>query len=361
MDRPGLIFPPENLSQVSLEIILKNQSPSGAFIASPNFPTYAYCWFRDSSFIAYSLDLYGVHEASARFHNWAARAVNERSTVVGKALQLVKEGKPLGETEILHTRYTLTGEDGSREEWPNFQLDGFGTWLWALSEHKRMSGTNLPKEWIQAASLTASYLEALWQQPCYDCWEEFSDKVHLHTLAAIYGGLQACQELDDRDRSPVLEAIKTFIFNKGVVNGHFAKFIGSETIDASLLGLCVPYKLVSANHPWMQSTVGLIENLLYKGGGVHRYATDTYFGGGEWVLLAAWLGWYYVETGAVDSAQKILGWIESTANQKGELTEQVRATLLDESYFQPWIERWGPVATPLLWSHAQYLILKRLV
>jgi hypothetical protein len=22
----------------------------------------------------------------------------------------------------------------------------------------------------------------------------------------------------------------------------------------------------------------------------------------------------------------------------------------------PWLERWGPVATPLLWSHAMYLI-----
>jgi len=24
---------------------------------------------------------------------------------------------------------------------------------------------------------------------------------------------------------------------------------------------------------------------------------------------------------------------------------------------QPWIDKWGPVATPLLWSHAMYLIL----
>ncbi len=24
----------------------------------------------------------------------------------------------------------------------------------------------------------------------------------------------------------------------------------------------------------------------------------------------------------------------------------------------PWVERWGPVATPLLWSHAMYLIME---
>ena len=23
---------------------------------------------------------------------------------------------------------------------------------------------------------------------------------------------------------------------------------------------------------------------------------------------------------------------------------------------QPWVRRWGPAATPLLWSHAMYLI-----
>ena len=33
------------------------------------------------------------------------------------------------------------------------------------------------------------YLAALWQLPCYDCWEEFPDRVHPHTLAAIYAGL----------------------------------------------------------------------------------------------------------------------------------------------------------------------------
>ncbi len=24
----------------------------------------------------------------------------------------------------------------------------------------------------------------------------------------------------------------------------------------------------------------------------------------------------------------------------------------------PWVERWGPVATPLLWSHAMFMIMR---
>lgn len=343
--------------QRSIDIILENQHASGAYIACPNFPTYHYCWFRDGSFIAYSMDLVGQFSSAERFHAWAARAVNQRIDVVKRALQLVADGKPLGETEILHTRYTLDGQDGTREEWPNFQLDGFGTWLWALNEHRIRTNTSLPVGWVQAANATANYLEALWRQPCFDCWEEFSDKIHLHTLAAIYGGLQACQELDGKDRSNTLEGIKGYLFEHGIVNGHFAKFVGADTIDASLLGLSTPYNLVPRDHALMQATVHEIERLLNRSGGVHRYNTDTYFGGGEWVLLAGWLGWYYAETGQPIKAQKLLSWMESTANEMGYLPEQVPATLNDPSFYQPWLNRWGNIATPLLWSHANYLIL----
>nr|MBI2904378.1 glycoside hydrolase [Chloroflexota bacterium] len=44
-----------DLYRQSIEIILRNQTASGAYLASPNFPTYHYCWFRDGSFIAYAM------------------------------------------------------------------------------------------------------------------------------------------------------------------------------------------------------------------------------------------------------------------------------------------------------------------
>ena len=35
--------------------------------------------------------------------------------------------------QYLPTRYTLDGElEPEVDDWPNFQLDGYGTWLWAL-------------------------------------------------------------------------------------------------------------------------------------------------------------------------------------------------------------------------------------
>jgi GH15 family glucan-1,4-alpha-glucosidase len=50
-------------------------------------------------------------------------------------------------------------------------------------------------------------------------------------------------------------------------------------------------------------------------------------------------------------------WVEAQADQLNELPEQVPATLIDESYYEPWKKRWGENAKPLLWSHAKYIIL----
>ena len=58
-----------DLFQRSVEIILQNQSATGAYLASPNFDTYRYCWFRDGAFIAYAMNLAGEHESAQRFHN----------------------------------------------------------------------------------------------------------------------------------------------------------------------------------------------------------------------------------------------------------------------------------------------------
>ncbi len=346
-----------NLFQRSIEIILDNQRSSGAFIASPNFATYHYCWFRDGSFIAYAMNLVGQHASAERFHNWTASAINARTAVVRRAVAKAADGEPLTGADYLHTRYSPDGSEANGEEWPNFQLDGFGTWLWALGEYRTLSGRALPDTWQQAAQLVADYLAALWQLPCYDCWEEFGDRVHPYTLAAIYGGLRAHGHLAQIDHNTTLTAIRQFLRERAVVDGHFVKFIGSNEADSSLLGLAVPYSAVEPGDPLMVNTVARIEHDLRRGGGLHRYASDTYYGGGEWLLLTAWLGWYYAATGELVKARAALHWIEGQADANLELPEQAPQSLNDPAFYAPWRERWGDIAKPLLWSHAKYIIL----
>lgn len=344
----------------SIDVIQRYQAASGAYVACPTFPTYHYCWFRDGAFTAYAMDLYGETASAAAFHDWAATAILKRKQVVRQALMNVQAGQPLEPQNELHTRYTLEGDDGLKEEWPNHQLDGFGTWLWALGEHDRLTRAPLPQAWLTAAHLVADYLTALWNQPCYDCWEEFPQHVHTATLGAIYGGLSALAKIEHSHQfDDTLAAIRAAILEKAVYKGYLVKFPGSFTVDASLIGLAVPYNVFDLDDPLIKNTIQRIEISLLRGGGVHRYPTDTYFGGGAWSLLTAWLGWYYARTGSQVQAQAALQWIEAQATSAGDLPEQVPLDLNDPNYYEPWVDRWGPPATPLLWSHANYLILAK--
>jgi GH15 family glucan-1,4-alpha-glucosidase len=345
----------------SIEIIQSNQSDTGAYLACPTFPTYRYSWFRDGSYIAYAMDLTGKFESAARFHNWAAETINKKEKIVHRAIAKHQMGESLSEGDFLHTRYTLDGKN-SEEDWPNYQLDGFGTWLWALNEHLRQSGSEASLTQKHAAHLVVEYLATLWKEPSSDCWEEFPDHVHPHTLAAIYAGLQAAENLLDSNYELLLTEIIEYILRNNFERGYFVKFTGAPEVDASLVGLATPYKVFRLDDKRIQSTIAHIDATLRAGeGGVHRYSQDTYYGGGEWVVLAGWLGWYYAEAGEIEKATELLGWMEDQANSKGELPEQVPRNLNNASYYEPWRERWGEIAQPLLWSHAKYIILSKVL
>jgi GH15 family glucan-1,4-alpha-glucosidase len=98
--------------------------------------------------------------------------------------------------------------------------------------------------------------------------------------------------------------------------------------------------------------------LVAEGGGVHRYRGDRFYGGGLWLPLAGALSWIHAELGNAARAAQVLAWMEAAANKDGTLPEQVSRHLLAPGHLRPWVDRWGPVATPLLWSHAMYLIAR---
>lgn len=340
----------------SIEVILTNQDSGGGFIASPTFETYAYCWFRDGSFIAYALDLYGYHDASRKFFDWAANIITQKEDIIHNAVMKAEKNLPLGGDEILHTRYKLDGTENTEIPWENFQLDGFGTLLWAMEQHLMLSDLPPSDHLIQAAKLTAGYLSALWDSPCYDCWEEFRNEVHPHTLAAIFAGLKAVSRFTDQDHAADIAMIESFLRTRAAPDGYWQKFIGDPQVDSSLIGLAVPYQVCDPKDPVMVETITRIAAQL-NGNGVKRYATDTYYGGGRWILLSAWLGWYYCEIGEFEKAEQQLHWIECQANEQADLPEQVAIDVNDPSMISYWEEKWGRSASPLLWSHANYLIL----
>jgi len=354
-----------DLRQISLDVIRRGQAASGGYVASPTFLQYGYSWLRDGAWIAHAMDTVHHHDSAGAFHRWAATTLLHHEAKVDALLAKLRRGETLVEQDYLPTRFSLDGTLG-QEEWPDFQLDGYGAWLWVLVQHCRVINPALWSEVGPAVKILVDYLGALWQSPNYDCWEEYRDRVHTATLAALYGGLQAVSDYDtDLVSSDLLSSIRAHALTHGVGDyGGLSKFIPEDqtapgkTVDSSLLWSAVPFGLVNVNDPLFLATLAKIERDLYvTGGGVYRYGDDTYFGGGEWLLLAAWLGWVYVELNRLDDARQLRDWITAQATPDGHLPEQVAHHLLDASYYDGWVEKWGTSASPLLWSHAMYLIL----
>jgi len=364
----------ETLMARSRRVILEHQQPGGAYLAGPLMPDYQFSWFRDGAFIAYALMLDGEAapvgyggsmaaqwESAQSFHDWCVRIILQREDALERAIAQAAAGQPIDILDTLNSRYDAQGEVGP-EGWPEFQLDGPGAWLWSLAEFvDRFRLHPLPLEWEHAVRLTARYLATLWRLPCYDCWEEHCEEVHISTLSAIYGGLRAAGRLlQALDFSTTTQAIRAFVLEHGLTpTGELAKWVGCDAVDANLIAAAVPFRLLEPDDPIMERTIARIERELHApGSGVHRYLKDVYYGGGAWVLLALWLAWYYAERGATKDAATLIAWAEQQVDSEGNLPEQVAPPMLAPGHYQPWVAQRGPIARPLLWSHAQYLIAR---
>lgn len=351
----------DHLSVAGIGIMKANQDPSGAFLASPNFGVYHYSWLRDGSYVAMALSRAGEREAALAFHEWTALALAGQAERIEEILAAHRAGRAIDRRLLLPTRYLVTGavEESGGEEWPTVQFDGYGTWLWTLAEH--LGAQPLSAELSHAVRLAADYLVAVWELPCYDYWEEFGDRQHTSTLASVAAGLRAASTLvGEPGYATTADRVWSWVLANCVRDGHFVKGPQDDRVDASLVSLAVPFALIRADDPLYAATVATIAaELTAPVGGVWRYLGDTYFGGGTWVLLTCWLGWAQLAGGDADAARAQLRWARDCASADGWLPEQIADD--DHSqhpdWRQPWVEKWGEPADPLLWSHAMYLLL----
>jgi GH15 family glucan-1,4-alpha-glucosidase len=298
----------QDLARRSVEVIREGQAPSGAYVACPTFEPYRFCWLRDGSFIADAMSRLGEVESAEAFHAWVARVVLAHR-----------------DRDRLEARYTLDGEDDPVEEWPKLQHDGWGLWLWAQREHSLRHGRRT-EPYDEAARHVAGYILRVVHEPCTDWWEERVG-IHAATLACLGAGLQT----DELKAQALARA--------------------DERVDGSLLVL--PLLDIPAPH-----LVRRVEHqLVSPGGGVHRHPDDTYYGGGEWLLLTAMLGLAHLREDRRPEAEAALDWVAQRATEDGLLPEQAQNHLLSPSTWDSWVAKWGPPPCPLLWSHAMYLTL----
>ena len=347
------------LLQKSIDVILNNQDDQGGYIASPNFEQYTYYWLRDGAYTAYAMDSAGHTLSASKFHTWVIHTILHNEKKILNCIYKVEHHKPIQPAEYLHCRFNADGSE-ARGDWAYHQLDGLAVWLWTFGEHcLRLNKDKLCASEERALQLATAYLTALWNSPCYDSWEEDKEGIHTYTLATIYGGLEKISHLlPGEEHLATHKQIKTYILHNLQQDGRFVKSSLRDGVDANLLGLVVPFQVIPHTNKVFRQTLKVIEEeLLSPTGGLHRYAHDIYYGGGEWILLSAWLGLVYAQIGQRDKAAYQLQWVENQFSAEGYLPEQTSHHLLDESHYQLWHKKWGQIASPLLWSHAMHILL----
>jgi len=344
--------------QSSVQSILRNQGQNGAFVASPDFAQYQYCWLRDGSFSAYALDRAGEHDASTRYHSWVNDAVSGISEIIDSVIDMQERGEALNPSHMPPARFAL---DGSTvvDDWPNFQIDGYGTWLWSLGQHLDLTGgSSVSSELRDSASRVARYLSTFALSPCYDVWEENGDAQHTSTLACVYGGLMTAARIlkDDTYRARA-ETVQARVLESASEFGYYVKSSSNTDVDASSLWLSAPFAVVEPLDEYFAKTVSVIEDRLQLNGGIRRYSTDVFFGSGAWPVLTGSLGWHYVAIGDLESAKRCKEWIIAQIDEQGQLGEQFGGEEHDRPHYEEWVARWGPSAKDLTWSHAMYVVL----
>ncbi|HSE10264.1 MAG TPA: glycoside hydrolase family 15 protein [Nocardioidaceae bacterium] len=341
----------------SRALLRESQDPSGAWPASPGFAPYQFSWFRDGCFIAEGADAAGLHAEARRFHDWCANVLRREEAAVLRVVEALAAGQSPDDSSYLPARYRL---DGTRQidDWWNFQVDGYGTWLWGLERHLRRSGASVAP-FADSIEIAVRYLLATGRGTCRDWWEENREQTHVTTLAGVAAGLEAAVRMNTLDDELAAAAqqgaehARADIVRGGILDGHLVKWLGDTEVDASLVAVAALYDAFTIDHPVVKETIAEVESRLVDGG-VHRYEADTFYGGGQWPVLASLLAWHHSRAGDLERARELLDWVVSTADEQGLMPEQVPPMLAPDR-LKEWEERWGSCAHPLLWSHGMFL------
>ena len=353
----------EQLASYSNNLINSLQHDSGAYPASPSFSAYVgFSWLRDGAFIADAMSATGSFESAEKFFDWCSLVVSKSDLAIAKHYVNFKNQGTFDSSNALPTRFEFEEAPVPDEPWPDHQIDGYGTWIWALGEHlKRFpEATN---RWQNSVELSCRYLVASWDSACYDWWEENAEMVHTSTLGSVQAGLLAALEIGtlsletEQHARKAVEKISDTL-TRYCADGYLPKWLGSRQIDSSTISLLAPFNLLDPRDPIFEATMSKAKKQLLHGFGLHRYDSDTFYGGGLWPLLSCYLALAELRLGNRDFAEGVLVWVQSLADGVGNLPEQVDDHLIEPAKKDYWVKRWGTSAQPLLWTHAMFLRLK---
>ena len=368
---------------------LMTDEKTGSIVAAPEVDErfsrcggYAYCWGRDAAFIATALNKAGLTRMSSRFYDWALTAQDAD-----------------GSWQQRHYH------DGRLAPSWGLQIDEGASILWGIWEYFRTTGDQafLERVWpavAKGAAFLMSFIDPITglPLPSRDLWEE-REAEHTYSAAAVFGALSAAASVAETcgfgeaaaawrtQAEQMRDSILRLCWNEergvfyrglhltvseeryrqaqnGAERGQtgridrlpkgYLKYVlpYDPVVDVSLLGLCVPFGVIPADHPYAVRTADTIERTLTVPGvgGLMRYEDDRYAGGNPWILTTLWLAHYRALRGQSSEALALLRWVVRHRTETGLLPEQV-----DKRTGEPaWV-------VPLTWSHAMFIIAVHLL
>lgn len=374
----GLSEAEVSLFKKSLLIVRAHADNRGGIIASADSDmlqngrdTYGYVWPRDAVFAVMALDGAGDTNVAKRFFEFCDATLSSD----GYFMHKYRPDRSLGSS------WHPWVKNGTMEL--PIQEDETALVLYALRHYYDISKdiefiesvyTTLIKK---SADFMVRYRDARTGLPksSYDLWEE-KFGTSTFTSATVYGGLSAAAYFADvlgkkddyKKYSSAAEEVKNgimaYLYDKG--SGNFHKMIVTKdnttvfdsVIDASSVYGVFKFKILAPDDARLVRAVENMKEKLSRSGtgGITRYENDRYYNdnpagspGNPWFVTTLWLAQYYVarakKESDFDEVKKWLAWTAKNALHSGVLSEQLRAETGEQLS-----------ATPLAWSHAEYII-----
>jgi GH15 family glucan-1,4-alpha-glucosidase len=209
--------------------------------------------------------------------------------------------------------------------------------------------------------------------PSYDLWEE-KHGVSTFTAAATYAGLVAGakfaklfeKENDERifldAANQMKESILKYMYDKDLkmfvklINMKNGEMVYDRTIDMSSIYAIFAYGVLDVHDPIIKESIATIEEKLriHTGiDGIPRYQGDRYYIQVEgvpnpWYITTLWLAQYYALTAKsnedLETVRYWLNWVAIHSPVSRVLSEQLHPFTGEQLS-----------ATPLTWSHAEYI------